>query len=302
VAGALSRLVPNSDSRLILLIRHAQVLNVGPDFFATIQTPILLGRDISERDVFSPGKVAVVNELFARKFFNGENPLGRRFGLGRDAQPDIEIIGIAKTARFHSLKQEIPPVVYITYTHNPRQSLGQFVYEIRAAGDPMSLASSARRAVAEADAKVPVSSLMSQSRVIDQTIGQERTFATLCTCFALLAVLIACVGLYGSMSYSVARRTNEIGIRMALGARRTRLIWMVMREVLAMSAAGLAVGLPIAFATSKFVESFLFQMKPNDPVALWVAGGILLLASLAAGYGPAWRASRIDPWVALRNE
>jgi predicted permease len=282
--------------------RSTGVLNVGPDFFATMQTPILLGRDISERDVFSPGKVAVINELFARKFFNGDNPLGRRIGIGRDAQPDIEIIGVAKTARFHSLKQEIPPVVYITYTHNPRQSLGQFVYEIRAAGDPMSLASSARRAVVEADPKVPVSSLISQSRVIDQTIGQERTFATLCTCFAVLAVLIACVGLYGSMCYSVARRTNEIGIRMALGARRTRLIWMVMREVVGMTAVGLAIGVPVAFAAFKFVESFLFQMKPNDPVALWLAGGILMLAALAAGYGPAWRASRIDPWVALRDE
>src|SRR5262249_47436187 len=137
---------------------------------------------------------------------------------------------------------------------------------------------------------------------IEQTIGQERTFATLCTSFALLALVIACVGLYGTMAYSVARRTNEIGLRMALGAERRRLVWMVLREVFAMATAGLAIGLPTAFATTKFVRSFLFEMKPNDPQAIAGAAVVLVLASAAAGYGPAWRASRIDPWNALRHE
>ena len=143
---------------------------------------------------------------------------------------------------------------------------------------------------------------MTQSRTIDQTIGQERTFATLCTCFAVLAVVIACVGLYGMMAYSVARRTNEIGIRMALGARRTRLIWMVLREVLVMAVVGLSIGMAAALATTKFVQAFLFQMKPNDPLALTLAAVVLLAAAALAGYGPAWRASRIDPWTALRDE
>jgi macrolide transport system ATP-binding/permease protein len=176
------------------------------------------------------------------------------------------------------------------------------VYEIRAAGDPLALAASARRMVAQADARVPISEITTQERRIDQTIGQERTFAILCTCFAVLAVLIACVGLYGTMAYSVARRTNEIGIRMALGAERRRLIWMVQRDVLRMAAAGLAIGLPVAYATSHVVESFLFQMKANDPWVMGSAAAVLLLAALAAGYGPAWRASRMDPWTALRDE
>jgi ABC-type antimicrobial peptide transport system permease subunit len=193
-------------------------------------------------------------------------------------------------------------VVYVTYSQNPRQSLGTMVYALRSAGDPLALAANARRVVQQFDARVPISSVMTQERQIDQTIGQERTFATLCTCFAVLAVLIACVGLYGMMAYNVARRTNEIGIRMALGARRPRLIWMVMREVLLMACLGLGIGLPAALVTTRFVESFLFQMKPNDPLAIAAAAAALLAAALLAGYGPAWRASRVDPWTALRDE
>ncbi|HEX5432193.1 MAG TPA: FtsX-like permease family protein, partial [Bryobacteraceae bacterium] len=127
-------------------------------------------------------------------------------------------------------------------------------------------------------------------------------FAMLCSCFAVLALLIACVGLYGTMSYAVARRSNEIGIRMALGAQRPRVVWMILRGVLAMSVAGLAIGLPIAYATSKYVESFLFKMKPNDPLTVGAAVGILLASAILAGYLPARRASRIDPMEALRHE
>jgi macrolide transport system ATP-binding/permease protein len=166
----------------------------------------------------------------------------------------------------------------------------------------MAMANAAREVVRQADSRIPVTNLKTQEAVIDQTIGQERTFATLCTAFALLAVAIACVGLYGTMAYSVARRTNEIGLRMALGAERKRLIWMVLREVVAMAAAGLAIGLPVALVTTKFVKSFLFDLKPNDPTAIAGAAIVLVLAAIAAGYGPAWRASRIDPWLALRDE
>ena len=166
----------------------------------------------------------------------------------------------------------------------------------------MALVSAAREVVRQADSRIPVAEVRTQEAVIEQTIGQERTFATLCTAFALLAVAIACVGLYGTMAYSVARRTNELGLRMALGAERRKLIWMVLREVFVMAAVGLAIGLPVALATTKFVKSFLFEMKPNDPWAIAGAAVVLVLAAVAAGYGPAWRASRIDPWNALRHE
>ena len=148
----------------------------------------------------------------------------------------------------------------------------------------------------------PSAKSTTQAQRIDQTISQERTFADLGSCFAALALLIACVGLYGAMAYTVARRTGEIGIRMALGAQRPGIIWMVLREVLALSAAGLLLGYGAARLTTRFLESFLYGLKPNDPLAIAAAIGILLAAALAAGYLPAWRASRIDPAAALRNE
>jgi predicted permease len=279
-------------------------LAVAPGFFSTMQTPILLGREIEERDVTSTHRVAVVNEAFVKTYYNGENPVGRYFGLGgkgAQATPDIEIVGVAKASRYHILKEEIDPVVYFPYSQNLR-ALGQLVFEVRAAGDPMALANSVRQAVQQADARVPVSNVVTQAKQIDQTIAQERTFATLCTCFAVLAVLIACVGLYGTMAYSVARRTNELGLRMALGAERRRLIWMVLREVLLLAGAGLAIGLPAALASTRLVESFLFGLKPNDAAALTAAALLVVVAAVAAGFGPARRASRIDPWTALRHE
>lgn len=279
------------------------VLNVGTQFFSAMQIPILLGHQIEETDAAGSTPVAVVNEVFARRYFGTGNPVGRHFILGGGPfKIDFEILGVSRTSRLVSLKDEISPTIYVPYNQNPRQSLGGMVYEIRAAGDPTGLSAAVRRIVREADARVPISKLDTQERIIEQTIGQERTFATLCTCFAVLAAVIAFVGLYGLMAYSVARRTNEIGIRMALGAERRRLVWMVLREVLTMALLGLAIGLPMALAGTRFVGSFLFQMRPNDPIALIVAAVALLAASVLAGYGPAWRASRIDPWTALRDE
>lgn len=277
------------------------VLSVGPGYLGTMQIPLLLGRDLEDRDFGRSGGTAVVNEVVARKWFGQESPIGRHFLFPTD-KLDFEIVGVAKTTPFSSIKEDAPPVAYVIYNHNPRQVLGNVVFTLRTGADPLALAAEVRQAVREADPKIPISSFNTQARQIDQTIGQERTFATLCTCFALLAVAIAGVGLYGMMAYSVARRTNEIGIRMALGARRGKLVWMVLREVFSMAVVGLTIGLAAAVATTRFVESFLFRMKPNDPAALAAASAILLAAAMAAGYAPARRASKIDPWIALRDE
>jgi ABC-type antimicrobial peptide transport system permease subunit len=175
-------------------------------------------------------------------------------------------------------------------------------YEMRAAGDPLALAGAIRKTVRAANDRIPVTELRTQEATIGQTIQQERIFAKLCSAFAVLALLIAAVGLYGTMAYTVARRTGEIGIRMALGAQSGSVVWLVMREVLILTAAGLAIGLPLAYSASHLVQSFLFGMTPKDPLTMGLAAGVLLAAAIAAGYEPARRASRISPMTALRQE
>jgi macrolide transport system ATP-binding/permease protein len=278
-------------------------LNIGPSFFTTMQIPILKGREIGERDTAGSPPVAVVNQTFAKKFFSDDNPVGRRFGLGGDGNKftDLEIIGVAANARYQDLKRDIPPIVYIPYSRNGR-ILNRMIFEVKTAGDPLALANVVRHIVHDADPRVPVTGVTTQAAQIDQTIGQERTFAELCTCFAALALLISCVGLYGTMAYTVARRTSEIGIRMALGAERRRIVWMVLREVFTLSAVGLAIGLAAAWGTTRYVASFLFGTKPDDPLALSMSVAVLAMAATVAGYAPAWRASRIDPMAALRHE
>ena len=275
------------------------ILNVDPAFLSTMQIPVLLGRDFQEADLASP-QVAVVNQRFASLFFGGESPIGRQFSFSKTA-PRMEIVGVAKTAHYNSLQEKDQPVIYIPYTQTLARLRGMF-FELRTAGNPYNAVGEVRRIVHEASRAVSITEVTTQAERIEQTIEQQRTFADLGTCFAILALAIASVGLYGAMAYTVARRTGELGLRMALGAQRPKIIWMVLREVLTLTAAGLLIGFVVARMTTKFVESFLYGMKVNDPLAIAAAIGILLASALAAGYIPAWRASRIDPAAALRNE
>jgi ABC-type antimicrobial peptide transport system permease subunit len=175
-------------------------------------------------------------------------------------------------------------------------------FALRTDGDPQRHVNTVRQIVHSADSRVPVTNLVTQAAEIDRTINQEIVMARLGTTFAILALVIACVGLYGTMAYAVVRRTREIGIRMALGARRGAVVWMVLREVLVLAALGLVISIPIARGSARLIESFLFQMQPNDPRAVAVALIALVAAALLAGYGPARRASRVDPTTALRHE
>ena len=283
--------------------RPASFLYVGAGFFSNMQIGVLLGREIDERDVDRGAGVAVVNQEFARTYFTGESPIGRHFRMGMlGALPDLEIVGVSRDARSNSLKQDIPPTVYLPYSTNLITLQGGMVFEVRAAGDPNAIAQAARAAVRQCDANVPISDVSTQAQHIDQAMSQERTFATLCTCFALLAVLIACVGLYGTMAYTVARRTSEIGIRVALGAQRRSVVSMVLGEAMAMATVGLGIGIFATIAASRVLETFLFEVKPNDPMVLAAAVAILLGAVLAASYGPALRAAQVEPWAALRED
>ncbi len=277
---------------------------VGPSFFETMQIPILLGRPINEQDVAGAKNAAVVNEVFAKKYFPNVNPIGRHFTFGGSKNSlDVEIVGVAKNARYNSLKREIPAVTYTSYLQEANTvPPHDMFFELRTVGDPLALSNAVRQVVHVAGPQVPVGEITTQARRIEETIVQERTFASLCTCFGALALIMACVGLYGSMAYAVARRTSEIGIRMALGALRRRIIWMVLREVLVLAAFGLLIGFAGAWETTAFIKSFLFGLQPNDPVALSFSVAILITCALLAGYAPAWRASRIDPMVALRHE
>ena len=278
----------------------ANLLHIDPAFLETMEIPVLLGRNLKPADLAS-ATVAVVNQKFASTYFGSESPIGRQFAIGKQTSPLLEIVGVARAAHYNSLQEDSQPVVYLPYTQN-LAGLGQLFFEIRTAGPPLSAAGAVRRIVHDASSSVSIGEITTQAQRIDQTISQERTFAELGSCFAALALAIACVGLYGAMAYTVARRTGEIGIRMALGAQRSGIIYMVLREVLITTAAGLLLGYGAARLTTRFVESFLFRMQPNDFLAIVTAIGILLAAALAAGYVPAWRASRIDPASALRNE
>lgn len=279
------------------------ILNVGPEFFRTMQIPVLAGRDFRDADRRGSPAVAVVNEAFAKAVFGRRNPLGRHIVLWEGDKParDMTIVGVCGNARYGSLTREFAPVVYMPYDQGyPRP--GQMVFALRTQGDPLAYVGAVREIVRRTDPRVPVAEVRTQVADINRTINQEITFARLCSAFAVLALVIACVGLYGAVSYNVARRTGEIGIRMALGAQRGGVVRMVLREVLALAAVGLAAGLAVALASSRFVASFLYGLTPNDPVALALAAAILLAAVLAAGYAPARRASRIDPVTALRAE
>jgi macrolide transport system ATP-binding/permease protein len=286
--------------------RENRYLQVGPHFLTTMQVPILEGRDIDERDRTNSQKVAVISQEFARVNFPGRNPLGQHLMLWEDDKEkklhrDMEIVGVAKNARYGDLKRETLPVVYITYNQGfPPPD--EMMYALRTAGDPLGFVNSIRDVVHRADARLPVIDVRTQAGEIESAMHHEKLLAELCSALAVLALMIACVGLYGTISYTVARRTGEIGIRMALGAQRGPIVWMVLRQVIVMAAVGLAISVPIALGTSKFVGSLLFGMKPNDPAALAVAVMILLLAALLAGGVPARRAAQIDPMTALRHE
>jgi predicted permease len=283
---------------------RVHILMTAPDFFATMQIPVVLGRGIDDRDQPGSAPVAVVSEAYVKAHFGGRSPLGEHLTVRRRAPAvnmDVVVVGVAGNVRYGQIKGEFREIVYLPF-HQGGTPVDGMTFALRTSGDPLRYANTVREIVRQADARVPVTEIKTFAAQIDQIMNQEIILARLCAFFALLALLIACVGLYGTMAYTVARRTGEIGIRMALGAQRGNVVWMVLREVFAMAAVGLAIGVPVALSTSKLVESFLFGVEPNHKGALVAAAAILLSAALLAGYVPARRASRIDPMVAVRHE
>ncbi len=272
----------------------------GPRYHTTMQIPILAGREIDDRDQPGSSPVAVISERLARTYFANQNPLGRKITFVDDKR-DLEIVGVSANFRHGGLRNEEDSAMTV-FVAVSQFSPDAMTYALRTAGDPLNYVRSVHEIVRQADPSMPVTNVVTQAAEIDRTISHEIMFAKLCTGFAVLALLIACVGLYGTMSYIVARQAGEIGIRMALGAQRGAVVWMVLRRVLLLVAAGLAISVPAALSASQLVKSFLFATRPNDPAALALAGAILVSAAILAGYAPARRASRIDPLAALRHE
>jgi predicted permease len=281
------------------------VLGVAPGFFSAMRIPLVAGREFDERDRKDRPPAAIVNEAWAKVNLGGGNPVGQRvvsFGLDNAKPRQMEIVGLVRNARYDDLTGDFPAAVYLPFEQTPDRLLDEMTYFLCTAGSPLGAAGAAREILHQADARIPVAALSTQTAQIEHEMVPETLLARLCTAFAMLSLAIACVGLYGTTSYTVARRTGEIGIRMALGARRATIVWMVLRDVLMLAVIGLAIGVPAALSASKLVESLLFGVRPGDPGALAAALAVLLGATLVAGYLPARKASRIDPMAAVRHE
>jgi predicted permease len=274
-------------------------LVITPAFFETMEMPIRSGRAFTERDHQNAPKVVVINETAARKYFQNEDPLGRHFGSRVETAAELEVVGILRDAKYDSVRDPVPPTMYVPALQN---RLPTAVFQVRTAGDPAATVGAIREAVHQIDPHLPLIDVSTQVEQVEKRLVQEKAFAQAYTMFGGLAILLASIGLFGLMSYSVARRTNEIGIRMALGAQRHDVLRVVMGESMALVVAGIAIGLVVAVVASRLVASVLFGLAPTDAATMVLAMTMMVVVSGIAGYLPARRAARVDPIVALHYE
>jgi predicted permease len=280
------------------LYRHL----IGPGYFDTLGIPTLIGRVLDERDNENGPQVAVVNQTLARKAFGEDNPLGKVLRFGSETKPrDFQIVGVVGDAKYGDLREDVPPTAYFSHLQ-AINSASYMTFQVRTGGDPESVVTALRNEVAEVDANIPITKIDTLVQRIDKALVLERMFSRLTASFGLLALVLVCVGLYGTMSYFVARRTNEIGIRMALGAKPGTVFRMVLIEGLALTGAGVVVGLAGAAFGTRLISSVLFDVPALDLLTFASVAGLLAAVGLFACYVPARRAMKVDPMVALRYE
>jgi len=277
--------------------------SVGPRFFETLGIALLAGREFSPADSETAPKVAIVSEAMARKFFPNQNPIGRFVAFNRtDSGGDLQVIGVVKDIR-HRVPEDRPAeAVYIPYTQAPERLLGQMNLVVRTTANPQAVITAMRHEIQSINRNLPLVEPQTLAGEIDDAVGDQRSLATLLSLFGMLAVALTCVGVYGTMSQAVRRRSRELGIRMALGAQGRQVLWMVLRQALLLVLLGVAIGIPVAAAGSRILAHVLFGVRVGDPTTLATAVlGIALSATVAAVI-PGFRASRIDPIAALRHE
>jgi predicted permease len=277
---------------------------ISPNYFQALNVPLLAGRDFNDHDAANAPKVAIVNETLARKLLDGVSPIGQRFR--KEATPTTpetvyEIVGLMKDTKYEDLRENFGPIAYLANSQEPGTTStgGQFV--IHSNLPPAELTAAVKNVLAEINPAISIR-FINFKLMIGESMVRDRLMATLSGFFGLLALLLASIGLYGILSYGVASRTKEIGIRMALGARSREVLSLILREALLLVLVGVVVGLPVVFASTRFASALLFNLTPTDPLSLAGAALLLLAVALVAGYIPARRATKVDPLVALRYE
>jgi len=276
----------------------------GPKYAETLGMPLLRGRDIELRDTPSAPRIAVVNSAFAEHYFKDQNPIGRTFTFDdeTDSGASLEIVGVVGSIKSDDARDPIQPTVYRPILQIQDGAAYLATVHIRTLSDPAPLTNQVRQMINQVDDKLPIFDVTTMNDQLHDNLDQERLIAQLVSFFGALALVLACIGLYGVMAHGVARRTNEIGIRMALGARGSNIAWMILRETLYLVLGGLVIGVPAALLGARLVAAQLFGMSPTDPLTLAAAAIVLTLVALLAGYLPARRASRVNPLNALRYE
>jgi predicted permease len=273
--------------------------NVGSDFFRTMGVPVVQGRDFSDADSSSATQVVIVNETFAKKYLGTLNVVGHTLTNSKGLHPRL-IIGVVKDHKYTGITEKTRPMRWVVFTQGDLEN--QLDVEMRVKGDPMEMLPTVRRFMQQIDPDMPLLEPMAQSEVFQQSISQQIMFARLAGCFGVLAVVLIATGLYGTLSYRVSRRGAEIGVRMALGAQRSQIVWMVLRGSLFLTAIGVALGIPLAIVASKGLESSLYGVKPLDMASyVFAIIGVAVVALMASGL-PASRAGSVDPSVALRAD